>query len=90
MVLTGLAAPVALVILASISLQIFLFHAVLRPTFGEQILPLIMIAAHVAAAIRFRPACCMLFTRQRLMAEAKDLVAIPEAARSANDEGRAF
>jgi putative oxidoreductase len=48
-VLIGIAAPVALVVLAPITLQIILFHANLTPGIGELILPLLMVIAHVVA-----------------------------------------
>lgn len=47
--LTGRAAPVALVVLAPVTLQIFLFHLFLTPGVSQQILPLVMVIAHVFA-----------------------------------------
>lgn len=61
MLLTGIAAPLALVILAPISIHIFLYHAVLTPGFDQIVLPLIIIALHVAAAVRYWPAYRVLF-----------------------------
>ncbi len=53
--LSGTAAPVALVVLAPISIQIFLFHFVLTPGFGNIVLPLLIIGAHLGAAARYWP-----------------------------------
>lgn len=53
MLLTGIAAPVALVILAPITIQIFLFHAVMTPGIQNLIMPIVMIVLHVAAAMKF-------------------------------------
>ncbi len=53
LLLTGFAAPVALVVLAPITLQIFLFHAVLTPGLQNSALPLVMIALHLVAATAF-------------------------------------
>lgn len=49
LLLTGIAAPVALVILAPITVHIFLFHAYLTPGINEIILPLAMVILHVIA-----------------------------------------
>lgn len=53
LLLTGIAAPVALVILAPISLQIFLFHAILTPGLENLVLPAAIIALHVTAATAY-------------------------------------
>ena len=50
LLLSGFAAPLALVILAPITLQILLFHGFLTPWIQNLILPLVMTALHVAAA----------------------------------------
>ena len=50
LLLTGFAAPLALVILAPITLQIFLFHLFLTPGLSNLILPLLMGILHIAAA----------------------------------------
>lgn len=50
LLLTSIAAPLALVILAPISLQIFLFHAFLTPGLENLVLPVVIIALHVTAA----------------------------------------
>lgn len=47
LLLIGIAAPVALVVLAPVTLQIFLFHAFLTPVPGEMILPIVMILLHI-------------------------------------------
>ena len=49
LLLSGIAAPLALVILAPVTLHIFLFHAFLTPGVNELVLPLIMVIAHVLA-----------------------------------------
>ncbi|HUP56730.1 MAG TPA: acyltransferase [Bdellovibrionota bacterium] len=51
--LSGIGAPVALVVLAPISIQIFLFHFFFTPGLGNQVLPLVIVAAHLAAAVRY-------------------------------------
>ncbi len=53
LLLTGIAAPLALVILAPITLHIFLFHALLTPGLSNSVLPVVMIALHLAAAAPF-------------------------------------
>jgi putative oxidoreductase len=50
LLLSGFAAPLALVILAPITLQIILFHAFLTPGLQNLVLPLIMVVLHVTAA----------------------------------------
>jgi putative oxidoreductase len=59
LLLFGIAAPFALVMLAPITLNIFLFHAVLTPGAGNLVLPLIMLVAHAVAMSaywnRYRP-----------------------------------
>ena len=50
LLLTGIAAPVALVILAPITLQIVLFHTMLTPGLENAIMPLIMLTLHLVAA----------------------------------------
>lgn len=47
--LTGFAAPAALVILAPITINIFLFHAYLTPGAQQLVLPALMVFAHVTA-----------------------------------------
>lgn len=50
LLLSGIAAPVALVILAPITLQILLFHGMLTPGPAMLVLPLAMLVLHVTAA----------------------------------------
>ncbi|AFY03227.1 hypothetical protein Bdt_3552 [Bdellovibrio bacteriovorus str. Tiberius] len=50
LLLSGFAAPLALVVLAPITLQIFLFHSFLTPGLENVIMPVVMIALHVMAA----------------------------------------
>lgn len=50
LLLTGFAAPLALVILAPITLQILLFHGFLTPGIQNLIMPLVMTALHILAA----------------------------------------
>jgi uncharacterized membrane protein YphA (DoxX/SURF4 family) len=49
LLLTGFAAPVALVILAPVTLHIILFHLFLTPGAGNIVLPLMMGIAHIVA-----------------------------------------
>lgn len=49
LLLIGLAAPLSLIILAPITLQIILFHAFLTPNLSELILPLFMGILHTIA-----------------------------------------
>lgn len=50
LLLTGVAAPVALVVLAPITIQIVLFHGILTPGLQNLALPLLILAAHLGAA----------------------------------------
>lgn len=50
MLLAGIAAPVALVILAPITIQIILFHGFLTPGLQNLIMPLVILALHLTAA----------------------------------------
>lgn len=50
LVIAGFFAPLALVILAPITIQIFLFHAVMTPGITNLIIPIAMIVLHVLAA----------------------------------------
>ena len=47
------AAPLALVVLAPITLQIFLFHFIMTPGMSNQVMPVAMIVLHVVAATGF-------------------------------------
>lgn len=52
--LTGFFAPLALVILAPITIQIFLFHAVLTPGAANVMLPLVMVVLSLIVAYTYR------------------------------------
>lgn len=53
LLLSGVAAPLALIILAPITFQIFLFHAFLTPGPENLLLPIVMIVMHILAAARY-------------------------------------
>lgn len=53
MLLTGIGAPLALVILAPITIQIFLFHAVMTPGIQNLVMPILMIILHAATASKY-------------------------------------
>lgn len=63
LLLSGFAVPLALVILAPITLQILLFHAFLTPGLQNVIVPIVMIGLHVTAAMAFWPLYAPLFKR---------------------------
>ncbi len=63
MLLTGIAAPLSLVILAPITIQIFLFHAVMTPGIQNLVMPVVMIVLHVVAAMKYWHLYRGLFTR---------------------------
>jgi putative oxidoreductase len=50
LLLSGFAVPLALVVLAPITIQIFLFHLVLTPGLENSVMSIVMIILHVAAA----------------------------------------
>ena len=50
LLLAGFAAPLALVILAPITIQIFLFHSMLTPGMQNLMLPIVMVALHAYTA----------------------------------------
>jgi putative oxidoreductase len=50
LLLSGFYVPLALVILAPITIQIFLFHSMLTPGVGNLVMPIVMIALHLTAA----------------------------------------
>ncbi len=50
LLILGIAAPVSLVVLAPITIQIFLFHAVLTPGLSNLLVPIVIIALQIAAA----------------------------------------
>ena len=49
LMLTGIAAPLALVVIAPITLQIFLFHLYLTAGINNLVLPLVMVTAQILA-----------------------------------------
>lgn len=53
MLLSGFAAPLALIILAPITLQILLFHGVMTPGAENIVMPAVMLVAHLLAATGF-------------------------------------
>lgn len=53
LLLAGFWRPVALVILAPITINILLFHGLLTPGLQFVILPLVMVALHVTAACKY-------------------------------------
>lgn len=53
MLLTGVFSPVALLILAPITIQIILFHIFLTPGFENLVIPLIVLVLHLTAAKGF-------------------------------------
>ncbi len=53
MLLTGIAAPVALVILAPITIQIILFHGILTPGLENLVMPIAILILHLLAASGF-------------------------------------
>jgi hypothetical protein len=67
LLLTGFAAPLALVILAPITLQIFLFHLFLTPGLPNLIVPLLLGILHLTAASAYwriyRPLFSLAMTR---------------------------
>lgn len=50
LLLSGFLVPLSLIILAPITIHIFLFHAVMTPGITNLIMPVVMIALHVLAA----------------------------------------
>ena len=63
LLLIGVASPLALVILAPVTINILLFHAVLTPGLENSVLPLVMVVLHVLAAINYWPRFKGLFAR---------------------------
>ncbi|MNJ91278.1 hypothetical protein D3C87_89280 [compost metagenome] len=53
LLLTGFAAPLALIILAPIMIQIVLFHSFLTPGLENLVMPVIMVALHITAATAY-------------------------------------
>ena len=63
LILTGIAAPFGLIILAPVTLQIFLFHTFLTPGIKEAVLPSIMVLLHVIAIFNYWKVYRQLFSR---------------------------
>ncbi len=63
LLLSGFAAPLALVILAPITFQIFLFHGFMTPGIQFIILPLVMLVLHVCSVINYWPLYRPLFKK---------------------------
>jgi hypothetical protein len=64
LLLTGYAAPLGLVILAPVTINIFLFHAFMTPGIGNQILPLVLVILHVISATGYWPLYRPLFAKR--------------------------
>jgi putative oxidoreductase len=64
LLLTGFAAPLALVILAPITIQIFFFHLFLTPGIQNLIVPVLIIALHLTAARAYWPLYRPLFAKK--------------------------
>ncbi len=62
LLLTGFAAPLALVILAPMTLNIVLFHVFLTPGLQNLGLPAVMLALHLVAAAAYWKIYCPLFS----------------------------
>ena len=65
LLLFGVIAPAALVILAPVTLHIFLFHAFLTPAPDEMALPVFMVIAHIVAMSAYWDVYKPLFLRQK-------------------------
>lgn len=64
MLITGIWAPLALVIAAPITLQIFLFHLTYTPELNNMVLSGSMFVFHILAALEFRALYKLLFSRR--------------------------
>lgn len=53
LLITGVAAPLALVVLAPITIHILLFHAILTPGLSNSALPLVMVLLHIVSAVAY-------------------------------------
>jgi putative oxidoreductase len=65
LLISGFAAPLALVILAPVTLHILLFHSFLTPGVNNLILPLIMVTAHILAMLGYGNLYRPLFARRK-------------------------
>ena len=64
LLLSGFAVPVALVVLAPITLQIFFFHWFMTPGIENLVLPIVMIALHVVSAMAYLHLYAPLFKKK--------------------------
>ncbi len=64
LLLTGRAAPLGLVIIAPVTLNIFLFHAFLTPGSGNLVLPGVMVLAQILAMSQYWHVYRPLFTKK--------------------------
>lgn len=64
LLLSGFAAPLALVVLAPITLNILLFHTILTPGIQNAIMPVAMLVLHLLAASKYCDLYRPLFTRR--------------------------
>jgi len=67
LLLTGFAAPLGLILLAPITVQIFLFHWVMTPGIENSLMPIVMIALHVTAAVAYWNLYRPLFDRKPIL-----------------------
>ena len=63
LLLTGRAAPLALVVIAPVTLHIILFHAFLTPGVSNLVLPLVMVLAQVVAMSAYWNVYRLLFAK---------------------------
>lgn len=63
LLLIGFASPLALVVLAPVTINILLFHGVLTPGVENIILPVVMVVLHALAAVNYWPRFKGLFAR---------------------------
>ena len=63
LLLSGIAAPVGLLILTPITLHILLFHGLLTPGLENLILPLVMCVLHALSTLRFWAVYAPLFKK---------------------------
>lgn len=53
LLITGFASPLALIILAPITLNIFLFHIILTPGLQNAVMPVVILLLHVTASTQY-------------------------------------
>lgn len=64
LLLSGYAAPFALVVLAPITINILLFHTILTPGLQNAVLPVVMVLLSLAAAYNYWPTFKLLFAKK--------------------------